>query len=159
MLDHAVQYLVPTASETGRQDPVPAPTPPAAKSVSGQETGTPSRVATLIAELQNEDAAAVEAGLVGVREAFRRGDHSAIEEALIGQAVLLQALGEKFLRLAGNQDSLRVVELYTALSLRAMDSARKTLSTLGTMRGGPKTQTNVQVNVSAPTNDSEVPHE
>lgn len=119
------------------------PTPPA----------SPTPTATLIAELQGLDVDAVEAALVGVREAQRRGDRSVIEAALIRQVALLEALGVKLLRAAGGTQYFPAVQAYTNLGLKALDSARKTLGTLAGMRSGPKNQTNVQVNVGGSANE------
>lgn len=135
--------------------PPPAPEK-AAISVSGTRNAL-SQTATIIAELQKQDVAAVEAALASVREAYRRGDHSAIEEELIGQGVMLQSVGEALLRLAGSDPGfLQRVQTYTSLALRAFEQARKTLATLGSMRGGPKNQTNVQVNVGAQPHANEI---
>lgn len=127
---------------------------PVAKSVSGKPPATLSRTAALIAELQNQNVTAVEAALVGVRQAYQSGNTAVIEGALIEQAALLQALGEKLLKVAGDQKLLPAVNTYTTLSLRAMDNARKTLATLAALRGGLKT--NVQVNVGGPGTTNEI---
>jgi hypothetical protein len=91
----------------------------------------------------------VEAALVGVRAAWRRGDQTAIADALINQASLLETLGVKLLAVAGNDPAhLKRVELYGNMGLRALEQARKTLDTLAGLRKKPSVQTNVQVNVA-----------
>lgn len=113
----------------------------------------PTPTAALISELSGQDVAVVEAALVGVRDAYRRGDHQVVEEALLEQAALLQALGVKLLRIAGDTTALPRTQAFANLGLRALEGARKTLGTLADMRRGPRKQTNVQVNVGGPTNE------
>jgi hypothetical protein len=127
-----------------------------ATSVSGLLHPAPSQAATCIAAMREQDVAAVEATLVSVREAYRRGDCSAIEASLIDQAALLNELGLKLLKVAGNDSSsLQRIQTYTGLSLRAFDGARKTLAILTGKNAGLANQTNVQVNVGAQTNTHE----
>src|SRR5262245_55508076 len=79
----------------------------------------PTPTAQLAAELRGEDVRAVEAAIVSVREAYARGDRTAIAEALITQAGLLEALGAKLLALAGAEPGrLDVVQTYANLGLR-----------------------------------------
>jgi hypothetical protein len=97
--------------------------------------------------------AAVEAAVVGVREAWQRGDQSVIADALIAQAVLLETVGTKLLKVAGAAENPRAIELYGSLALRALEQARKALGTLAGLRDKPRMQTNVQVvNVATPPN-------
>jgi hypothetical protein len=90
----------------------------------------------------------VEATLANLSEAYRRGDNQAIAEALIEQVQLLQALGIKFLTVAGGEKLPKCVEMYSGLGLRALEQARKALMTLHALRDSkPRRQTNVQVNL------------
>ncbi len=137
-----------TALLATMQSPAPAAltTPPAATPTA--PATSPSASALIIANLQGSDVSVVEAALVSVREACRRGDNSAIEAALIEQAALLQALGVKLMKVAGKEDLLARVQVFTNLSLRSMDGARKSLGMLlAGKQAAPKNQTNVQVNV------------
>ena len=120
----------------------PAPSAPAVL-----EDRPPTPTLTLLAELQGLDVEAVEAGLVCVRAAWHRGDQSAVGDALINQVALLETLATKLLRLAGTDKSLKGMDTYGHLALRALEQARKALGTLATIRGGPRQQTNIQVNV------------
>lgn len=110
---------------------------------------TPTPAAEIIAKIQGLEVAAVEAALVSVREAYQRGDHSAIEDALINQAAMLQELGLKLINVAGNESALPRSQVFFNLSFRALDGARKALGMLASMKAAPKNQTNVQVNVSS----------
>ena len=151
--DLTSQALTPTNSSPALETAV--------VSVSGARK--PSSMATCIAAMQERDVTTVEAVIVSVREAYRRGDPAAVEDALIDQAVLLQELGLKFLKLAGSENtSFQRIETYTGLSLRAFDGSRKTFGMLAKKHAGPGNQTNVQVNVGAqsPTNEIlQAPHE
>lgn len=123
-----------------------------AMSVSG--TLTPKRTSAVLANLQGEsDVIAVEAAIVGVKEAYRLGDRQNIEEALIDQAALLQALAVKLLTVAGDEGSLTRLQVFTNLSLRAFEGARKTLAMLAAGQLSPQNQTNVQVNVGGRANE------
>ena len=117
------------------------------------EDRPPTPTTTLLAELQGLDVEAVEAGLVGVRAAWRQGDQGAIADALIDQAALLETLAAKLLRLAGTDKTLKGMDTYGHLALRALEQARKALGTLATIRGGPRQQTNIQVNVGGSTKE------
>ena len=75
-------------SGISQSEPTPTPIPPATPAVraavrlpSGLRRPAPSPVSTLVANLQDLDVAAVEAVVVGVREAWRGGDQSAIVDA------------------------------------------------------------------------------
>ena len=89
---------------------------------------------------------------VGVREAASSGDRQAIEGTLAEQAALLQALGLKLLKVAGKEGNLPRIQVFTNLSLRAFDGARKTLAMLLAGRAVPPVQTNVQLNVTGVAN-------
>ena len=148
LIEQEVHPLTPTAPAT------PTPTLPDARKAAVSVSGLPTPAAEIIARLQGQDVASVEAGLVSVREAYRRGDQSVIEEALIDQAAVLQELGLKLIKVAGNEGALPRAQVFFNLSLRALDGARKTLGMLAGMRAVPKNQTNVQVNVSSsPSNE------
>ena len=136
----------------------PTPTPPS--SLPRQQPNTtppaerpPTPTLTLLAELQGLDVEALGAGLVGVRAAWRQGDQGAIADALIDQAALLETLAAKLLRLAGTDKTLKGMDTYGHLALRALEQARKALGTLATIRGGPRQQTNIQVNVGGSTKE------
>ncbi len=101
----------------------------------------------LLAQAQGVSVEALEAQIVCVREAWHRGDQSAIADALLSQAALLEATAASLLRNAGAAKNLKTIEAYTHLALRAYEQARKTLGTLAGMRAGPRHQTNIQVNV------------
>ena len=139
-------------------DPVTAPSVPL-RALDHQRTPTPTRpssptpTATLLAELQGLDVEAVEAVLVGVRAAWESGDQKVIADALIGQALALEAVGAKLLRRAGREENPRAMETYAGIALRAFDQARKALSTLAGLKEKPSTQTNVQVNVAGTTTE------
>lgn len=133
------------APQSNDEAPTPA-SPPALPSPSGG-VRPPTPTTTLIAQLQGIDPEAVEQAIVGVREAWKRGDQSVVADALISQATLLETLAAKFLRIAGSQESLKIIELYTGLALRALEGARKTLALLGGLREKPRVTTAVQVNV------------
>lgn len=108
----------------------------------------------LTAELLGQDVAAVEAAVVSVGDAYAGGDMRAIRQALAAQALLLQALGVKLLRVAGaDLARLQRVQVYSNLALRAFDQARKALAALSDMSAQPKQQTNVQVNISRDANE------
>lgn len=139
--------LTPSAAATA------APTPISAGKTAASVSGNARQTAAVIAQLQNRDIAEVEVALDSVRAAYRRGDRQVIEEALLDQAALLQALGIKLLKVAGSENILARIQIFTNLSLRAMDQARKSLSVLADMRGAPQQQTNVQVNVGASANE------
>lgn len=145
LLAQAAPSLTPTAP--------PTPTPSRAEQVTVSVSGNNRQTAAIIADLQKQDIAAVEAALDGVRAAYRRGDRQVIEEALLEQAALLQALGIKLLKIAGSETILARIQVFTNLSLRAMDQARKSLGALAGMSDAPKQQTNVQVNVGAHANE------
>ncbi len=155
--DERTQTPTPTTTPALAELAAPTPTPAKAANAevsdSKRSAPTPSATVSFIAELQGSDVNAVEAALVGVRDAQRRGDPSVIEAALIEQATLLQALGNKLLRVAGGTHHFPAIQAYTHLSLRALEGARKTLGMLAGMRSGPKNQTNVQVNVGRPANE------
>lgn len=119
--------------------------------MSGAPTPTPA--AKMIADLTAQDIAAVEASLVSVRDAQSRGDKSVISNLLTEQAVLLQALGIKLMRVAGNEKVLARMQVFANLSLRAFEGARKTLGMLAGGQPTAQTQTNVQVNVSGNKNE------
>lgn len=131
----------PTALTVREARPTTHTAPPPARAPA------PSPTTALIANLQGCDVAAVEAVVVGVAQAFQRGDQSAVVERLAEQATLLTALGVKLLNVAGRESMPQVIQIYTNLALRAIDSARKTLATLNDMRGAPRSQVNLQVNV------------
>jgi len=142
LIEQEVQPLTPTAPAS------PTPTLPDARKAAVSVSGLPTPAAEIIARLQGQDVASVEAALVGVRAAYRRGDQSVIEESLIDQAAVLQALGLKCIKVAGNENALPRAQVFFNLSLRALDGARKSLGMLADMKAVPKNQTNVQVNVS-----------
>lgn len=133
--------------------PPTTPTPSRAEQATVSLSGNSRQTAAIIADLQKQDIAAVEAALDGVRAAYRRGDRQVIEEALLEQAALLQALGIKLLKIAGSETVLARIQVFTNLSLRAMDQARKSLGALAGMSDAPKQQTNVQVNVGSRANE------
>lgn len=115
--------------------------------------GVPTPTAALIANLQGIDVAAVEHVLVGVREALQTGNTQALAERLTEQALLLEALGVKLLYIAGKETRAQTIQIYTGLALRALDQARKAIAALSALRGEPRTQTNVQVNVARDANE------
>jgi hypothetical protein len=116
--------------------------------VAGGGDPTPTPTLQLTAELLDQDVAVVEAGVAGVEDAYATGDLRTIGHALAGQAALLEALGVKFLRIAGQEPKrLQQVQVYANLAFRALDGARKALTALADLRGGPKSQMNMQINV------------
>lgn len=143
-VDHAHCLDAPTSARSA-----PTPTSPARPDAPPRRTP----VTTLIAHLKGVDVDAVEGAPVGVREAWHRGDQAAIADALIAQATLLETLGAKLLRVAGERDTAKTVEIFCGLALRALEQARKTWATLAGLREKPRIQTNVQVNVAGPTNE------
>lgn len=116
----------------------------------------PSPVAEFVSRLQQEDVNVVQEALDRFKEACRRGDQSFIEQALVEQATLLNALGLKLVDNAGGGHGISHIQLWANLGLRALEMARKSLETLILARGRPSRQTNVQVNVGAPTNELKV---
>lgn len=114
---------------------------------------TPSPVAQFVSRLQGEDVDVVENALVRFKEACREGDHSYVQEALIEQVTLLNALGLKLLGNAGAATSMPGITLCTNLGLRSIELARKSLETLISARGRGNRQTNVQVNLGTPPNE------
>jgi hypothetical protein len=136
------------------ESPTPTPTSLDAPSVSGSiSDGTPSPVAELVARLQYQDVEIVETALLRFKEACCRGDQSFIEEALIEQATLLNAVGLRMLDNAADAKVELHVQLWTNLGLRSIEIARKSLETLISTRSRANRQTNVQVNVGVPTNE------
>lgn len=136
---------------------MPAPVP-----VSAPRVRTPSLAPELILRLdKSPDLATAEANLARLSEAYHRGDNRAIADALIEQAHVLQVFGIKALIVAAGEKHVRSIETYTALGLRALEQARKTLTTLHGLRDPkPRRQTNVQVNLSGPAKEVlEVSHE
>ena len=118
------------------------------------EEQLPSPSAKFLAALQGGDVDEVEASLVSVRDAWRRGNQSAIAGALIAQAALLEAIGVKLLKLSGLENNVRAVQGYGNLGLRALEQSRKTLATVAGLREKPCIQTtNVQVNLGGPSNE------
>lgn len=99
--------------------PTSTPTPTAANSVVG-----------MLAELQKTDIATAEAALVATRAAYKRGETAAVEGALLDQFAVLQALGLKLLKIAGDADSPAKIQMFAHLGLRALDTSRKTLGSL-----------------------------
>lgn len=115
---------------------------------------TPTPTMHLTAELRGEDVKSVQAAVDGVREAYVRGDSSAVADALIAQARLLEALGSKLLAIAGAEPGrLELVQVYGNLGLRAFDQARKALGALADLTGAPRQQSNVQVNFARDANE------
>jgi hypothetical protein len=90
----------------------------------------PTPTAEIIAKIQGLDVAAVEAALLRVREAQKVRDPTFVQNALVDQAMLLQALGEKLLKLAGNAEKLASIQTFANLGFRAMDLSRKALTSL-----------------------------
>lgn len=123
---------------------------PPAQAASGS---SPTATAALIAELGEDDVVVVEATLARVKDSCHGGDRQAIEGALIDQAVLLQALGVKLLKVAGSEGALPRIQVFTNLSLRAFEGARKSLGMIQSAHVVPQSQTNVQVNVGGNTNE------
>lgn len=132
----------PTAAPDALPARAPTPTPPAPAKRS------PTPTTDLLVRIHGLDVDRVDAILERAKGAWRRGDESAISDALIEQAALLEGLGVKLLEIAGADPArLKIVELYSGLGLRALEQARKTLQTLAALRAKPPVTTAVQVNV------------
>lgn len=115
---------------------------------------TPKTTLALLADLRDQHVSAVAANLDEVRRAQQGGDQGAIAHALLGQAALLEALGVRLLTIAGTDTSKHQrFQLFSNLGLRALDQARKALSTLAGLGGPPTNHTNVQVNIAKRSNE------
>lgn len=145
---------VPLTPEVSPAQTTPAaPTPSRVEQATVSVSGNRRQTAAIIADLQQQDIATVEAAMESVKIAYLRGDRQVIEIALLEQAAVLQALGITLLKVAGNEKILVRIQTFTNLSLRAMDQARKSLGALAGMSDASKQQTNVQVNVGSRTNE------
>src|SRR5688572_25668505 len=87
-------------TEANTSDAVTGAAGDADSSVTATKRRSPAAV--IIAQLEGVDVTLVEAVLVSVRDAYREGDYEPLEAALIEQVTLLQAMGVKLLKLAGN---------------------------------------------------------
>jgi len=94
----------------------------------------PESVVKLLSALQGIDAAAVELSLVATQLAYKRGEQETIEGALLDQYAVLNALTLKWMRVAGESNMLPLAVTFANLGLRSMELARKTLSTLNTLK-------------------------
>ncbi|MCW2573540.1 MAG: hypothetical protein JWO88_3598 [Frankiales bacterium] len=101
-----------------------------------EQSTTPTATAT-IAELRSLPVAQVDAAVAASVAAYRSGDRRDMTTALTEQVELLQALGVTLIRRAGSAQADAQILVFASLALKAFESARRTMETLGRLLPAP----------------------